>query len=371
MTSPKTNAYILGIGTASPQFTIPQKNSVAVASSFVHDEPKVTKVLPAVYRRTQVERRGSVLLEGPSEDEVIQSFYPPSSSPDDRGPTTQERMKRFQREAAPLAIRSASNALGDAAIDAAAITHLITVTCTGFYAPGVDIDLINGLGLSADVQRVQVGFMGCHAIINGLRVARALVESEPNVCVLVVSVELCSLHYQYGGDPDSIVANALFADGSGALVVGGFPSDQSVPETTLRIRDTGSRLIPNSSDAMSWSIGNHGYHMTLAATVPGIIESELARYLDAYLGQRGMKISDINGWAVHPGGPRVLGSVEKALSLRGELLKISRNVLNQNGNMSSATLVYILERMRELATPAPWLMLGFGPGLEVEIALLA
>jgi predicted naringenin-chalcone synthase len=361
---------LLGFATASPTYTIPQHNSVAVASSFVHDQPKVTKVLPAVYRRTQVQRRASVLLEGPSEEIVDQTFYPPAVDTLDRGPTTANRMLRFQTESGPIACRAAAAALRDASIAAESITHLVTVTCTGFYSPGFDIDLIVDMGLSRDVQRVQVGFMGCHAVVNALRVARAIVQSDPDAKVLIVSVELCSLHYQYGGDADSIIANALFADGCGALVVG--QRDQHQPEKTesLRIRDTGSRLVADSRDAMSWSIGDNGYQMTLAATVPGIIERELHGYLESYLGHRGMKISDIAGWAVHPGGPRVLGSVEKALGLPSTALEISRDVLGQNGNMSSATLVFILQRMRELEIRTPWLMLGFGPGLEIELALL-
>lgn len=366
-----SNARILGIGTASPEYTIPQANSVAVASSFIHDDPKVTKVLPAVYRRTQVERRASVLLEGPSEDTVQQSFYPPAADGDDCGPTTKQRMLRFQDEAGRIAIRSATQAIEDASIPHESITHLITVTCTGFYSPGFDYELITGLNLSLDVQRIQVGFMGCHAIINGLRAARAIAQADPEAIVLVVSVELCSLHYQYGGHPDSVVANALFADGSGALVVGSGDSANTQKGNPLcRIHDTGSRLIPNSKDAMSWSIGNNGYQMTLAATVPTLIESELFGYLESYLGHRGLAASDIRGWCVHPGGPRVLGSVEKAMNLSGDQLAISKNILGQNGNMSSATLVFILKEMRNQQVPLPWLMLGFGPGLEVELALL-
>lgn len=365
-------AHILGMGTGSPAHSIPQSNSVAVASSFVHEDPKVTKVLPAVYRRTQVQRRSSVLLEGPSEDVVQQSFYPPAAHAEDHGPTTKQRMSRFQSEAGSIANASANAALLDANISSAQVTHLITVTCTGFYSPGFDYELITGLPLSLDVQRIQVGFMGCHAIINGLRAAQAIVEANPDAVVLIVSVELCSLHYQYGIDPDSIVANALFADGSGALVVGSQNSANANSESPqkFQILDTGSRLIPNSRDAMSWSIGDHGYQMTLAATVPAIIESELGGYLEGYLGHRGLKVDDIQGWAVHPGGPRVLGSVEKALHLNPDLLAISREILGQNGNMSSATLVFILHKMRSQSVPLPWLMLGFGPGLEIELAVL-
>ena len=371
-TTEQSMPHILGLGTALPSYTIPQANSVAVASSFIHEDPKVTKVLPAVYRRTQVRRRASVLLEGPSDEVVQQTFYPPAAHEQDYGPTTRQRMARFQQEAGNLARRSASQALSQSGVAAEHITHLITVTCTGFYAPGFDYELITGLKLSLDVERIQVGFMGCHAVINALRAARAIALANHNAKILIVSVELCSLHYQYGGDPDSIVANALFADGCGALVVAGKPATgPTATDWPCRILDTGSRLIPDSQDAMSWSIGNHGFQMTLAATVPTLIETQLSGYLTAYLAKRGLGVGDIGGWAVHPGGPRVLGSVEKAMNLRGEELSISRDVLSQNGNMSSATLVFILQQMRTQRVSGPWLMLGFGPGLEVELALLA
>jgi len=363
-----SNATIVGIGTASPAYSISQANSVSVARRFVHDAGEATNVLPALYRMTRVARRASVVLDGPSEEEleIQQSFYLQANSADDRGPTTQQRMERFAAAAGELAVSSAAAALQDAAVPAAQVTHLVTVTCTGFYAPGFDIELISGLGLSGDVQRIQVGFMGCHAIINAMRAATAIAIADPQACVLVVAVELCSLHYQYGWDPDRVVANALFADGSGALVI----RNQSATEQAPQIRATGSRWLPGTQDAMSWKIGDHGYQMTLAATVPSCIEAHLPGYLEQWLGDQGLTIQDIRGWATHPGGPRVLTSVEQSLNLPADSLAISRGVLSEHGNMSSATLVFILKQMRQANIPLPWLMLGFGPGLEIEVALL-
>ncbi|WP_164102067.1 type III polyketide synthase [Candidatus Laterigemmans baculatus] len=360
---------LLGLGTAVPPYQISQSSSATVARRFVHESEAGVELLPALYRMTRVRRRGSVLLEGPSDGEVHQSFYPHAESLDDRGPSTADRMERYGSEAGPLAIRSAAAALADAELPASRVTHLVTVTCTGFYAPGFDAALIEELGMSLDVERVQVGFMGCHGAINGLRVARAISRADASAVVLVVAVELCSLHYQYGWDTDRVVSNALFADGSSALVVAG--SDLSPPELApLEIAATGSRMVPDSREAMTWRIGNHGFEMTLSATVPSIIEDQLRDFLCRWLAAEGFELASIGGWAVHPGGPRILQAVEAALELPREALRISREVLAEHGNMSSATLLFILEQFRRERIPGPWLMLGFGPGLVIEVALL-
>jgi predicted naringenin-chalcone synthase len=364
-----TSASLAGIGTASPEYSISQANSVAVARRFVHREHEALASLPALYRLTRVAQRGSVLLEGPADEEVRQSFYPQASHDEDGGPSTQLRMERFAAAAGALAGAAAENAVRDAEITADQVTHLITITCTGFYAPGFDIELIEGLGLSPEVERLQIGFMGCHAIINGLRAARAIADGDRRACVLVVAVELCSLHYQYGWDTDRVVANALFADGGGAFVVRSQGAETN-GKPRPRVLATGSRLLPDTKQMMTWKVGNHGYQMTLAAAVPGLIEQRLADYLIPWLQRQGLAFDNIGGWATHPGGPRVLAAVEKALGLPRDAHRVSRQILAQHGNMSSATLAFIVAAMRDAATPLPWLMLGFGPGLEIEVALL-
>ena len=179
-----------------------------------------------LYRRTHVARRGSVLLDGhgDSTEQPRQSFYQPALAEADRGPTTRERMQRYEEEAAALALAAARSALAESGVTPQQITHVVTVSCTGFVAPGVDVALIKGLGLWLNVSRTNVGFMGCHGALNGLRTAAAYATSNPAARVLMVAVELCSLHYFYGWDPEKIVANALFADGAAAVVMGSTPS---------------------------------------------------------------------------------------------------------------------------------------------------
>jgi predicted naringenin-chalcone synthase len=304
--------------------------------------------------------------------ELEQTFYPRAECPSQRGPSTATRNARFTIEALPLGRRAALAALDAAGIAPADVTHLVVVTCTGFFSPGLDVGLIQALQLPTETERVQIGFMGCHGAINALRVARGLIAAERHAKVLIVCVELCSLHYQYGWETDRVVSNAIFADGAAALVLASTGEDEHAGRDAARpcVAATGSRLIAESQDAMTWRIGDFGFEMTLSAEVPGIIEEQLRDYLTCWLSRHDLRLEDIQGWAIHPGGPRILRSVQTALDLSEEQLQPARQVLAAHGNMSSPTMVFILDRFVSENRPRPWLMLGFGPGLEVEVALL-
>ena len=358
---------LLGIGTAVPTFSVETRVSAQFAAHSLCVGNTFDKKVKALYRRSGIERRGSVLLEEePGPDVCEHEFYPPAQTEHDRGPTTKVRNDRFAKEAPRLARDAAEMALKQSNVAADQITHLVTVTCTGFYSPGMDISLIDDLGLPATTQRLQVGFMGCHAAINGLRAAAGFVAANPDARVLMDCVELCSLHMQYGLDADRIVSNALFADGASATVIG--PASGIHQDPVLI--DTGSCLIPDSRDAMTWRIGDHGFEMTLSAAVPALIEEHLVPFLQPWLAQRGESIESIGGWAVHPGGPRIVSAVQTALGLSDRQLQVPRDVLNGRGNMSSATMLFILQEFLRIDQPKPWVLLGFGPGLETEVALI-
>jgi predicted naringenin-chalcone synthase len=282
------------------------------------------------------------------------------------GPTTGERMRFFAEHASPLAEQAARLAIEKAGVDPGRITHLVTVSCTGFSAPGVDIDLIEGLNLRPTTERIQVGYMGCHGAINGLRCARALTTADAEATVLLCAVELCSLHYRFDWDPPRIVANALFGDGAAAIVGAGTPVE-SAQEWTVAA--TGSCVLPESKDAMSWRIGDHGFEMTLAATVPDLIRTHLRGWLSAWLDAHGHSIETIGSWAIHPGGPRILHACAEALGLSRERVAVSEEVLAECGNMSSPTVFFIVDRLRERQAPQPCVALAFGPGLTAEAAL--
>jgi predicted naringenin-chalcone synthase len=194
-------------------------------------------------------------------------------------------------------------------------------------------------------------------------VARAF-GSDSAACVLVCAVELCSLHYHYGWDPEKMVANALFADGAAALV-----GAAAGPEDAWRVAATGSCLFPDSADAMTWTIGDHGFTMTLSSNVPDLIMGHLKPWVEGWLGEQGLKIGDIATWATHPGGPRVLVFVQMALGLPKGVHEASRQILAEHGNMSSPTVLFILDRLRQWKAPRPCVALGFGPGLTAEAML--
>jgi predicted naringenin-chalcone synthase len=362
---------IQGIGTAVPEHTMSQAEATELAHQVVCRDDQQRRLLSVLYRKAGVENRYTALPH-----RTALQWMPPAGEggvgvecEPISGPTTAERMKFYAECAPALALEAATRSLEEAKLKPSDITHLVTVSCTGFDAPGVDIALIDKLGLRPTTQRVQVGFMGCHGAINGLRVAKALAESDPKARVLLCAVELCSLHYRFLWDPQRIVANALFADGAAAVV--GWDDRAAPRDDAWRVAATGSCLIPASQDAMSWRIGDHGFEMTLDARVPDLIREHLRPWLAAWLDSHGLSVDKIASWAVHPGGPRILGAIEESLGLAREQTAVSRDVLARHGNMSSPTVVFIVNQLRQAGAPKPCVALGFGPGLMAEAALFA
>ncbi len=265
----------------------------------VHAKPNL---LSALYRRSGVTKRHSVVLREGNEDPFDrQTFYCPAVDASDLGPTTRDRMQRYELAAPELAHASCTAALADASVSSEEIRHLITVSCSGFAAPGFDLQLYSSLGLKANVSRTNVGFMGCHGALNGLRVARALCIAHPGEAVLLCATELCSLHHQYTDDPQQIVANSLFADGSAALVLRG-ATEPTQPSNAWTLLASSSCLLDASTEMMSWRVGNHGFQMTLSAQVPEAIRKQLKPWLQSWLASLQVEIDSIDTWAVHPGG---------------------------------------------------------------------
>ncbi len=280
-------------------------------------------------------------------------------------PTTGTRNSLYRAVAPQVAAQAAHSAVVEADISAEQITHLITVSCTGFFAPGIDYHLIRDLGLSATVERSHLGFIGCAAALPALRLATQITEARPQAVVLVVCVELCSIHVRESSDPEQIVASSVFADGAAAAVV--TAKEHTGRPGGIRLDRFASALTDEGESDMVWTIGDHGFEMRLSAEVPRIIGREIRHAVDTFLG--GNQPPDT--WAVHPGGRSVLDRVEKGLDLPAEALAASRSVLRDYGNMSSATILFILRQM--MADPAvsgSIAALAFGPGLTVESALL-
>ena len=360
---------LLGIGRATPP-SVSQTLAAEIAADFSCETPAQRAWLTRVFLRCGIDARGSVLAshDNPS-PEIIRAFYPPRSSVTDRGPTTAVRMARYAAEAPPLAHRAAAAALADADTDAATITHLITVSCTGFFAPGLDAALINSLSLPPTVQRTHIGFMGCHAAFNALAAARSIVLADPRARVLICCVELCTLHFAYGWDPGKLVANALFADGAAAAVLG-HSAGPAAEDASLTLIDCASCLLPDSAAAMTWNIGNHGFEMTLSPDIPALVARHLPAFIEAFLATHRLACGDIVRWAIHPGGPKVLTAIADALALPPAALTASRHILAQHGNMSSATILFILDHLAATTQSGPTVAIGLGPGLMAEAMLL-
>ena len=351
------------IATAAPPQTLDRAASQQVADLLT--PPDVPRhVLARLHDRVGIDTRGvavrqadgSIPLYGIAAD-------PTQSSP--RRPTTAERMQAYAAAAPPLAIDAGRAAITQAAVDPASITHVVTASCTGFGAPGVDLAVVEALTLDPSVQRTHVGFMGCHAAVNALRVAAAYARESPAHRVLVACVEVSTVHFHEDSRLDRVISNILFADGAAAVVVG-TGLDASFPELAA----TGARLIADSAGSMAWHVGDPGFEMTLAADVPDRIADALGHWVDATLANHDLTRDGIGGWAIHPGGPRVIDAVATTLGLPESAAEPSRAVLREHGNMSSATLLHILRRFADADRPRPWVGLAFGPGLAGELLLV-
>tara|TARA_R110002073_G_scaffold7747_1_gene43641 strand:+ start:12949 stop:14133 length:1185 start_codon:yes stop_codon:yes gene_type:complete len=390
---------IHGMGTALPSLSVSQEGSAEIANGICCETDQQRRLLSTLYRRTGVKSRHSVLLETDSQssfngesvaanalhgtasqvaeaqpagsttvlDRANQSFYWPANNATDRGPTTAQRLGAYRDHGEGLAIEASQKAFADCDVRPDEITHLVTISCTGFHAPGVDIALIRQLGLPATVSRTNVGFMGCHGAMNGLRVAKAYADADPKARVLVVAVELCSLHQQYGWDHQRIVSNSLFADGAAAVIGSG--SDKASNAEQVTLTSSYSAIIPDTEEMMSWAIGDNGFEMYLSAEVPDVIRRSTREPLEKWLNQSGLSLAEIQSWAIHPGGPRILDACAESLSLGEDDLLASRSVLSRFGNMSSPTVLFVLNELLDNAQKPPTLMLGFGPGLAMEAAL--
>jgi predicted naringenin-chalcone synthase len=358
---------IRAIGAAHPPDALTPESGLGIARFLAGPDVRTSTWLIPVYANSGVAHRYQV-IGGPVVRDILngtresESPFLPTGENEGVGPTTAERMRIYREEAGALAVRAARIAVAESGFGPATITHLITVSCTGFAAPGVDYALIRGLDLQPTVQRTHIGFMGCQGALNGLRVANAFATADPSARVLLCAVELCSLHYYYGNEADKLIANAIFADGAAAVV--GCAGTQP-----WRLAASGSCLVPDSVDAMGWAVGNHGFEMSMSRQIPSLIARNLRPWLEAWLGDNGLSLSEVKSWAVHPGGPKILAAVEEGLGLPKEALAASWETYSEYGNMSSPTVLFVLDRLRRAAAPRPCVALGFGPGLVAEAAL--
>lgn len=278
------------------------------------------------------------------------------------GWSTQKRMGRYLTEAMPLGKSAVSDALAAAGVPAADVGLFAVCSCTGYVTPGLDILLARDLGMAAGTQRLFIGHMGCYAALPGLGVARDYVASRGRPAVLLC-LELTSLHVQPPTvDAEQIVAHALFSDAAAAVVL--------LPEAPgYRVVDVVSVTDTATADHMTWDVTDLGFRMGLSSRVPDVLDGYVTPLVHDLLAAHGLRPSDVDGWAVHPGGPRILDVVQRRLALTDAQMAASRGTLAEHGNCSSPTVLMILDALRP-AAPHTVVALAFGPGLTLFAALL-
>ncbi len=362
------NVYLHRLATDVPAHSASQDDLAVLFGRWAQD-PGAARVIHHIFRKTGIQRRHSVLPDftEPGRSELFRT----ASSGQLAGAGTHARNQAYARHSAPMAVRVARKLLGtDGHFRPADVTHVITVSCTGFVNPGPDWAIVTELNLPGSVERYHLGFMGCYAALPALRMARQFCVAQPDAVVLVVCLELCSLHVQTQSNNDSILGNALFADGAaGALVSARRPA---LDQPAFILDGFHSARAPEGHSEMAWEIGDQGFNLVLSSYVPDVIAANLGRIVHDLLTTAGCDMPGIDQWAIHPGGRSILDKAEDSLRLRPAQLAASRSVLRDFGNMSSATLLFVLQKLLRdhTGTRCSIAAMAFGPGLTIECGLL-
>jgi predicted naringenin-chalcone synthase len=345
-----TTAYLNHIATAVPEHDV--HNEFVVFAEQMLVDPRLRAVFRRMASRSEIAHRYSFLdphiRTGEFSSYDAHRFYRLGSFPD-----TTRRMELFE-QSAPMLMRKTVDRLALSEEERAGITHVLVSCCTGLYAPGLDFEIVHHLGLAPEVERTMVGFMGCYAAINALKLARHIVRSEPAAGVLMLNLELCTLHLQETQDLEQVLSFLVFADGAAASLI-------TAREQGLAMDSFKAVMVPETRELITWKIRGLGFDMLLSGQVPG----ELGRAL--HEGELMAERDGVDLWAVHPGGRSILDAVENGLELPADALVASREVLSCFGNMSSATVMFVLERiMRQAQAGQRGCAMSFGPGLTAE-----
>lgn len=361
--------YIHHIETLVPPFTYRQDYARDRMMEWLPGK-KARRLIRGIYDRSGIETRFSVLPDfAPEADPVM---FHRDASGCMAEPSTEARNRHFSEWSGDMSVEVSRKALAhDHGFAPEDVTHVITVSCTGFYNPGPDYEIVRGLGLSDSVERYHLGFMGCYAAFPALRMARQFCRARPEAVVLVVCLELCTLHLQLSEEPDSLLANALFADGAAAALVSARSPAEERP--ALELCTFCSALAPEGAADMAWAIGDHGFNIRLSTYVPDVIAGNVASITDRMLADTTWAREEIGNWAIHPGGRAILDKVEKEMGLVPAQVSDAREVLRAFGNMSSVTILFVLQRLLARSSPytdRPLCAMAFGPGLTIETALM-
>jgi alpha-pyrone synthase len=361
-------SYITSIGIANPDHRFSQTLIADFMIRAMQLDDDDARKLKALYRATGIESRYSVVEDYGRKDNF--DFYANQKNLEPF-PSTSERLKLFQKHAVELSAAAIHSCISKIkSFKAEEVTHLVVVSCTGMYAPGLDIDLIKKLQLNPSIERTCINFMGCYAAFNALKLANVFCSSNTNAKVLVVCTELCSIHFQKENTEDNWLANALFADGSAAMLIEAQPR----PGLNLKPENFFCDIIPNGESHMAWSVGDQGFEMRLSSYIPDVIRSGIKKLTDSLLKKNVHQLKDVSYFAIHPGGRRILEAIEQELGLTKEQNRFAYNVLKKFGNMSSPTVIFVLHEISQQLNGVDHgkeiLSCAFGPGLTLESMLL-
>jgi predicted naringenin-chalcone synthase len=351
------NSSIVSIGLSNPGEPIPQAE-ISRFMQLAHQlDAQERRKLDFLYRKSGIDSRHSVLDDFQTEEVGDFTFFPKNKELHPF-PGTAARMQVFEEKGPELAEQAVRSALQQAGVEANSLTHLILISCTGMVAPGLELDLMRRLDIPSSVERYCIHFMGCYAAFTGLRLADQLVKANPKSRVLVVSVELCTLHFQKEYTEDNLLANSLFGDGAAAALV-------MQSEKGLQIKNYFSEVLWEGEKDMAWKIGDFGFEMRLSQYIPSLLNQGIRRLRDLF--EAKFNFSKVRHVAIHPGGKQILIQVQEAFGLSPEVNRHALEVLRTCGNMSSASILFVLERMlQDSSIQGDILALGFGPGLTLE-----
>jgi predicted naringenin-chalcone synthase len=357
---------LIDISTALPPYKVNQSLAANELKKRMGGTSAISRMIEMAANQSGIDHRYFVIQDG--EENASDKFYTKDGvhfSPD-----TKTRMIEYEKWSVYLTKKAVRELSEKNKIDFSSIDRLITISCTGFFAPGLDYELIKEFKISPDVKRTNIGFMGCAAALVGMNSVWEAMKQNENENVLMVAVELCSLHLQVEPTRDNILANMIFADGAAAAF---FSKKYNSERVKLEIQFAESFLFEDSAKFMGWKIGNNGFEMMLSSELPKIILNSAAPKAKEIIVRRGIDISSIKNWALHSGGRAILDSLQTCLSLSVDQLKPSREVLKNNGNLSSVSILFVLKNLLEnynLKKDDYLCAIAFGPGLTMELVLL-
>ena len=355
-------ADIISIATEVPKYCHRQKDVIHLMSKVYELDKTEKRKLNFLYNHSGIETRYSV-IDDYSIPQDEWDFLPKQNG--EPFPTLEKRMKIYDREALTLSLKVVEKCIAGF-IQPQDITHLITVSCTGMSAPGLDLQIAEALELSPNVFRTSVNFMGCYAAIHALKLAKLICEAEPDANVVIADTELCTLHFQQEYNADNAASSLLFADGSAAVLV----SNKHSSATSITLDGFFSHVSYKGKKDMAWELSSKGFLMTLSGYVPQLIEEDIDELVVASLNHHNVDKSSITHWCIHPGGKKILQAIENKLNLSKDDLCYSRSVLAKYGNMSSPTILFVLKEMlNNIKHKAKIFGVAFGPGLTMETFL--